>query len=261
MTRIAGRSCFFACRRGTSRQPRMGRRHGVVHARSGQQPVAGRTPNIVRPAMASTSKEPAGRPSRHAFNAQWNGQDSPGALLLRPLPDAAGPAGSLKGQDYVNVVAYILARAGAGRHQKLTVRSPMDRVLVLSDTQTAAAVDGAVDRAVTLGALIGSVVQPSTRTPTQAELDAADDANDRLADVQQGLSRRTLLGSRTLNTATAAKLRAVCMFQLGELGTFSTGPVVYDGLLYATTHLGTYAIDATTCARVDAPPRRSRARR
>ena len=37
------------------------------------------------------------------------------------------------------------------------------------------------------------------------------------------------------------------MFQLGELGTFSTGPVVYDGMLYATTHLGTYAIDATTC--------------
>ena len=63
-----------------------------------------------------------------------------------------------------------------------------------------------------------------------------------------------------INTATAAKLRAVCMFQLGELGTFSTGPVVYDGLLYATTHLGTYAIDATTCAQVDAPPRRAGSR-
>jgi PQQ-dependent dehydrogenase (methanol/ethanol family) len=40
------------------------------------------------------------------------------------------------------------------------------------------------------------------------------------------------------------------MFQLGELGTFSTGPVVYDGILYATTHLGTYAIDATTCKKL-----------
>ena len=40
------------------------------------------------------------------------------------------------------------------------------------------------------------------------------------------------------------------MFQLGELGTFLTGPVMYDGILYATTHLGTYAIDATTCKRI-----------
>ena len=50
--------------------------------------------------------------------------------------------------------------------------------------------------------------------------------------------------------ATPRNLRPVCMFQLGELGTFSTGPVVYDGILYATTHLGTYAIDATTCRKL-----------
>ena len=40
------------------------------------------------------------------------------------------------------------------------------------------------------------------------------------------------------------------MFQLGEIGTFSTGPVMYDGILYVTTHLGTYAIDATTCKKL-----------
>jgi PQQ-dependent dehydrogenase (methanol/ethanol family) len=53
-----------------------------------------------------------------------------------------------------------------------------------------------------------------------------------------------------INTANARNLRPVCMFQLGEIGTFSTGPVMYDGLLYVTTHLGTYAIDATTCKKV-----------
>ena len=53
-----------------------------------------------------------------------------------------------------------------------------------------------------------------------------------------------------INAGNAGKLRPVCMFQLGELGTFSTGPVVYDGILYATTHLGTYAIDATTCRKL-----------
>src|SRR4029077_5397939 len=53
-----------------------------------------------------------------------------------------------------------------------------------------------------------------------------------------------------INVDTARSLRPVCMVQLGELGTFQTGPVVYDGVLYATTHLGTYAIDATSCRRL-----------
>jgi glucose dehydrogenase len=35
----------------------------------------------------------------------------------------------------------------------------------------------------------------------------------------------------------------------GELGT-ARPPVVYEGILYATTHLSTYAIDAATCKRV-----------
>jgi PQQ-dependent dehydrogenase (methanol/ethanol family) len=53
-----------------------------------------------------------------------------------------------------------------------------------------------------------------------------------------------------INTGNASNLRPVCMYQLGELGTFSTGPVMYDGILYVTTHLGTYALDATTCRRI-----------
>jgi PQQ-dependent dehydrogenase (methanol/ethanol family) len=40
------------------------------------------------------------------------------------------------------------------------------------------------------------------------------------------------------------------MYQLSEIGTFSTGPVTYDGILYVTTHLGTHAIDATTCKKI-----------
>jgi PQQ-dependent dehydrogenase (methanol/ethanol family) len=53
-----------------------------------------------------------------------------------------------------------------------------------------------------------------------------------------------------LNAGNAGQLRPVCIAQLGELGTFQAGPVVYDGVLYATTHLGTYAIDATSCRRL-----------
>ena len=64
-----------------------------------------------------------------------------------------------------------------------------------------------------------------------------------------------------INSGNAAQLRPVCMFQLGEIGTFSTGPVEYDGLLYVTSRLSTYAIDATTCRNSGATPTRRGARR
>ena len=38
-----------------------------------------------------------------------------------------------------------------------------------------------------------------------------------------------------------------CVYQAGEVGSFQTGPVMYDGLAYVTTTHGTYAFDATTC--------------
>jgi PQQ-dependent dehydrogenase (methanol/ethanol family) len=184
-----------------------------------------------------------------AFNAQLNGktlQDFYGYVHGQmPL----GAAGSLKGQDYANVVAYILSRSGLRPgNEKLTMRSPMSRVMELSDAQTAAApASSAPDATITLNALIGPLAQPTTSRPTQAELDAADAATDGWLMYNKGYRGERYSTLARVNTATAKHLRAVCMFQLGELGTFSTGPVVYDGMLYATTHLSTYAIDATTC--------------
>jgi PQQ-dependent dehydrogenase (methanol/ethanol family) len=197
--------------------------------------------------------EGAGAPALRGatFNVQWNGKTLQQFYGYVHSQMPLGAAGSLKGQDYVNVVAYILARSGlpAGT-QKLTVRTPMTRVMTLSDAQTAAAPGSSASTApVTLGALIGSVQQPTTQGPTQAELDAADSATGHWLMYNKGYRGERYSSLARINTATAKNLRAVCMFQLGELGTFSTGPVVYDGLLYATTHLGTYAIDATTCVK------------
>src|SRR4029450_6295340 len=82
--------------------------------------------------------EGAGAPALRgsAFNAQWNGKTLQQFYLYVHGQMPLGAAGTLKGQDYVNVVAYILARSGlpAGT-QKLTLRSPMTRVLVLSDAR------------------------------------------------------------------------------------------------------------------------------
>lgn len=197
--------------------------------------------------------EGAGAPALRgtAFNAQWNGKTLQQFYSYVHSQMPLGAAGTLKGQDYVNVVAYILSRSGlpAGT-QKLTMRSPMTRVMELSDAQTAAAPASSSPSApITLGALIGPLRQPTTRRPTQAELDAAETSTRDWLMYNKGYRGARYSALKRITPATAKNLRAVCMFQLGELGTFSTGPVVYDGILYATTHLGTYAIDATTCER------------
>jgi mono/diheme cytochrome c family protein len=185
------------------------------------------------------------------FNAQWNGKTLQQFYSYVHSQMPLGAAGTLKGQDYANVVAFILSRSGlrAGT-QKLTVRSPMGRVMELTDAQTAAAPGStAPTTPLVMDALIGTLHQPTSHRPTQAELDGADAATGSWLMYNKGYRGERYSTLKRVNIATAKNLQAVCMFQLGELGTFSTGPVVYDGMLYATTHLGTYAIDATTCER------------
>ena len=101
-----------------------------------------------------------------------------------------------------------------------------------------------------IGALDGPVTQPTTHAPSQAELDAADTATNSWPMYNKGYRAERYSSLDLINSGNAAQLRPVCMFQLGEIGTFSTGPVEYDGLLYVTSHLSTYAIDATTCKKV-----------
>lgn len=127
----------------------------------------------------------------------------------------------------------------------------MDRVLELSAAQAAGGtVASATPGEIKVGALYGKLAQPSTSTPTQAELDQADTATDSWLMYNKGYRGERYSTLDQINTANAGNLKPVCMFQLGELGTFSTGPVMYEGILYVTTHLGTYAIDASSCKRL-----------
>lgn len=186
------------------------------------------------------------------FSALWNGKTLKDFYDYVQANMPLGQGAALKGQEYADIVAYILAQVGlpAG-NEKLTPITPMDRVLDLSAAPTAggAAVDAGSSE-VKIGELYGTLSQPTTNRPTQAELDAADASTSDWLMFNKGYRGERFSTLRRINAGNAGKLKPVCMFQLGELGTFSTGPVVYDGILYATTHLGTYAIDATTCKKV-----------
>jgi len=50
-----------------------------------------------------------------------------------------------------------------------------------------------------------------------------------------------------IDKANVGKLGVACIYQLGEMSNFQTGPIVYDGTMFLTTLRTTAAIDAATC--------------
>jgi alcohol dehydrogenase (cytochrome c) len=186
------------------------------------------------------------------FNDQWNGKKLSDFYGYVHTNMPLGLGASLPSQEYADIVAFLLAQSGlpAGT-DKFTPYSPMDRVLELN---AAAAAGGTVAAAapgeIEIGKLYGKLVQPTTTTPTQAELDAADTSSDNWLMYNKGYRGERYSTLAQIDTKNAGSLRPVCMYQLSEIGTFSTGPVTYDGILYVTTHLGTHAIDATTCKKI-----------
>ena len=182
-----------------------------------------------------------------SFVSQWNSKALAELYTYVHKQMPLGKPDSLPGQQYADIVAFIVAQNGvpAGTAM-LTPQSPMDGALTLAATSAA----NSQAAAVKLGQLTGPVRNPSSTGPTQEELNAADSAENHWLMYNKGYSGERYSSLRQITADNARNLHPVCMFQLGETGTFQTGPVVYGGLMYVTTHLSTYAIDAKTCAKV-----------
>jgi alcohol dehydrogenase (cytochrome c) len=171
-----------------------------------------------------------------------------------------GEAAALAPAEYADIVAFILSQNGFPTGTKPLTKAEWDAVLDFPPASGGKPAGPPPAAKIVIGALDGPVTQPSTQAPSQAELDAADDATDSWLMYNKGYRAERYSPLAKINAENAANLHPVCAFQLGEIGTFSTGPVEYDGLLYVTSHLSTYAIDATTCRKVWShthPPRGS----
>lgn len=188
------------------------------------------------------------------FVALWNGKLPSNFYDYVHTNMPLGQGGGLDSQAYANIVAYVLAQNGLPNGtERLTPQSAMDRAIDHSPAAMSGNVSaGAPPGVVKVGQLYGKLSQPTTSRPTQAELDSADASTMDWLMYNKGYRGGRYSMLKKINVSNAGRLRPVCMFQLGVLGTFSTGPVLYDGILilYATTHLGTYAIDAATCRKV-----------
>lgn len=184
------------------------------------------------------------------FSAQWNNKSLKDLYAFVHSQMPLGYPDSLNSQEYADLVAYVLSNNGlpAGQ-EELTPQSTMDRVLVLRGLAPAPGVSAAAaaSRAARLNQPLVPTKQPSTSKPSQEELNRADVDTRSWLLYNKGYLAHRYSSLKQIDRRNAHKLRVVCLFQLGEVGTFTTGPVVYDGILYATTHFGTYAIDSATC--------------
>src|SRR4029450_13240736 len=140
-----------------------------------------------------------------------------------------GAPGSLGEEQSLGVLSYILQANGYAAGDTPLKVTALDKGIT--------APEGAQDASALLPATppVVPVKQPITNGPTQAELDKSD------ADPRHWLTyNKGYNGYRysTLNRITgknAGQLKMVCAFQLGEVGPFHNGPIVYDGMLITTT--------------------------
>jgi alcohol dehydrogenase (cytochrome c) len=91
--------------------------------------------------------------------------------------------------------------------------------------------------------------QPTSDRPSQDELDRADTEPSDWLTYNKGYLGYRFSKLDEINASNVRDLKVICTFKLGERGSFQNGPIEYDGTLYTTSALATFAIDAATCER------------
>ncbi len=155
-------------------------------------------------------------------------------------------AGSLSEREYVDVLAYILERNGypAGEVPLAADQAALQQVTL----GAAPLAEAARAKAPPPEFIPGKKgLEPTGTGPTQAELLAAHaNTTDWLYHTHDYTGRR-YVGLSQITPANVGRLQVACAYQVGELGYFQTGPIVYRGVMYVTTLHTTAAIDAATC--------------
>jgi len=154
-----------------------------------------------------------------------------------------GTPGRLARQDYLDVLAYVLQQNGylEGGGELTDDPRVLRQVKLAPVSGVPVATPGRTN-----GEVPAPTRAPTTSGPTQTELDhAADDATWLAPEHDYGGTKYSPL--RQITRENAKTLRAVCVYQVGDLGNFQAMPIVYGGIMYVTTARLTIALDARTC--------------
>jgi len=154
-----------------------------------------------------------------------------------------GAPGSLTDDQYVDVVAYILLSnhipAGAAPLEE----SNMNVVLKGGMAATGLA---RVRPATPAAQMVA--IKATTAIPDDREIASPDEADWLMYNKSLDGQRYSKLDQITARNA--RNLIVSCIFQFGELGSFQSAPIVYDGMMYVTTPFNTFALNPKTCEKI-----------
>ncbi|GAA5532580.1 PQQ-binding-like beta-propeller repeat protein [Deinococcus aluminii] len=193
----------------------------------------------------------------NGFLQKWaNGQHPLADLyevISKHMPLTA--PGSLTQRQYLDVTAYILSKNGYRTSNQALTTAVMSAKLNKPPTEQGNAGKDATNQAqaaqpapTDLPKVMGTVGQASGNAPNQAELLKNVDADWMMYNGDYRGQRYSALNQIT--TDNAKNLQVKCVYQLGEIGSFQTGPVVYQGRMYITTPRNTYALKGDTCTKL-----------
>lgn len=173
-----------------------------------------------------------------------------GARTVRTLSDVIATTmptnhpGSLKPEQALDLVAYIFATNGIPGGTTALGGAALDAPIPAGSA--AAALIAAPHRPLHLPEGPAEVGRASGTSPTDADLLHVTPGNWLAFNRDYPGDRFSPLAE--INTRTVARLQPRCMLQLGEIGSFETSPIVYEGTMYVTTVHKTFAVDAASCS-------------
>ena len=179
-----------------------------------------------------------------AFLLKWQGKSLADLWEVAHAQMPLGAPGSLTEEQSLGVLSYILQANGYAAGDTPLKVSALDKAITAPEGAQGAAAP------VASAPPVVPVRQPSTNGPTQTELDKSDADPRHWLTYNKGYEGYRYSTLDRITGKNAGQLKVVCAFQLGEVGPFHNGPIVYDGMLVTTTAHGTYAIDASNCKKI-----------
>ena len=179
------------------------------------------------------------------FMAHWaTGARSAGDLYYVISTSMPRPAtASLRREEYLELVAYLLTYNGVTHGSLLLTQDSLASAI---ETPTAGGPSRAAHPAKQLFLVGDSGTVPGGAGPSAAELAKAEQSGDWLYHTHDYRGTRYSLLDQ-IDRHNVGRLQVACLYQLGTMENFVTGPIVYRGTMYVTTPKLTVALDAANC--------------
>ncbi len=200
---------------------------------------------------------PASPLAGERFLAKWGQGDRSvdDLYYITKMQMPYGKPDSLTAQQYIDIVAVVLASNGYGAGTRELAADPATLRTTKITRQTT---NGTPPTANAAPAFYSSGAKASTAKPTQAELTGAHTSTTDWLLSNHDYGGQRFVDLKQINRRNAGTLQPVAIYQAADSNVFHNNPLVYEGVMYVATSNATMALDAATLKlkwRVDRKPK------